>query len=480
MGSAYRCEHALNEAFITFQTGIKDIELEVKSRFVENFGSRLDEVIASAMAEYKETANKYDQEEATEKYKALVDKIETQIQFLFNLQYKWLETKVIDVFQFEMDQALPNGQCVDDLNGVVNRAAESAKLLFNSKMAECMINTENKEFLQKTQYWNETQKRLRERTKNIQLEQWQLLQKENEHLADEHLLGNITKLLSSPTQSIWRDVSTLRIQYHGQYLQQHIMSKLDKLMYDEMKLKEKKTAIKNLSDQLIVDRCKRYCGRMDSVLQEVFDGFFNKDPATGVPRTWNESVNLDEIFVVAKEKALEILKLCGQIFLEENVELDLQPIKLRLFSSSDLEESQKAFNKFADDEYRRAQRDIQYSNQLGGGMLPTHPVTWAVFLFFAKDEIWSMLTNPLYLIMVVLLVIGGAVAYQAHMYGIDVKSVFLQMISKAVNAFWTWASDFQRRQQEIQRRGRERERPSPTMMGGMNPTDDDTTTTAGR
>lgn len=476
--SAYRCEHALNEAFQTFTVGIKPIADEVKQRFVESFGSRLDEVIATAMAEYKETANKYDAEEATEKYKALVDKIETQIQFMFNLQYQWLETQVLDVFQFEMDQALPSGECVSNLNEVVGRAAESAKKVFSSKMAECMINTENKDFLNKSQYWNETQKRLRERTKNIQLEQWQLLQKENEYLADEHLLGAIAKLLAAPTESIWRDVSTLRIQYHGQYLQRLIISKLERLMYDEMKLKEKKVAIKNLSDELVVDRCKKYCQRMDSVLQEVFDGQFNKDPATGIPRTWNENVHLDEVFVAAKEKATEILKLCGQILLEENVELELQPIKLRLLSSSDLEDIAKNFDKFANDEYRRAQRDIQYANQLGGGILPTHPVTWAVFLFFAKDEIWSMVTNPLYLIMVVLLVIGAAVAYQAHTYGIDVKSVALQMGNQVVSLALRKLEEFQRRQREIQQRGQRRERPMP-----MNPTDDDTetmpTTTAG-
>jgi len=293
--------------------------------------------------------------------------------------------------------------------------------------------------------------------------------------------GAIAKLLATPTDTMWRDVSSLRIQYHGQYLNVYIMAKLSKLMYDDMKFKEKALAMKNLSDKLIVDRCKRYCQRMDAVLQEVFDGHFNKDAVTGVPRTWDESVNLDDIFVTSKERALSILKMCAQILLEENRELELQPIKLRLLSTSDLEGLSKTFLKFADDEYRRAQRDIQYSSQLGGGILPTHPVTWAVFLFFAKDELWSMVTNPLYLIMVILLVVGGAIVYQAHMYGIDVQSVAMQMLSKGGNMLMRKMEEFQRKQMEIQRRGSQK---MQRTRAPMNPTDDEVTTeshtTAGR
>jgi len=483
--SAYRCEHALNAAFAAFTNGIAEVSAEVEARWVPRFGARLDAVIGAVMAQYKETASKYDEEEAMEKYKSLVDRIETQIQFLFNAQYKWLEAKVLDVFQLEMDRALPRGECVPDLNAVVNRAADCAKKVFSDQMAECAVKTENAAVVDRAKYWNETQQRLRERTKSIQLEQWQSLQKENESLADEHLLAAINKLLAAPTPTLWHDVSSLRVVYHGRFLREHIMAKLQRLMYDEQKLKEKALAIRNASDSLIVDRCKKYCLRMDLVLQELFDGAFNKCPESGVPRKWDETVPLDEVFVAAKDRALSILKLCGQIALDENLDLGLQPIKLRLLSSSDLEEMKRSFSKFADDEYRRAQRDIQFSNTLGGGILPTHPVTWAVFLFFAKDEIWSMLTNPLYLITVIVLVIGAAIAYQAHVYGFDVQTIVMQMATKGAQIAMAKLEEFQRKQMEIQRKGQRNSRPPP-----MNPTDDDldegddrnatTTTTAGR
>merc|ERR1712154_33630 len=112
---------------------------------------------------------------------------------------------------------------------------------------------------------------------------------------------------------------------------------------------------------------------------------------------------------------------------------------------------------------------------IGGGMLPTHPVTWAVFLFFAKDEIWSMLTNPLSLITFVLGAAILVIGYQAHVYGFDVQTIVLQMAQKAVGVVMGSLEEFQRKQMEIQRQGQARGRPTmnPPMPGRQNPDDEE-------
>ena len=206
--SAYRCEHALNESYKIFTESTGLIVEEVKEKYVEGFGRKLDEIIARCISEYQETANKYDKEEANEKYISLVDKIETQIQYLFSFQYKHLTEKVMDLYEYEMKQALPKGICVDNLEDVVSRVGENVRKFFSNKIEECLINTENKNFLDKDVYWKETQKRLREATKSIQLEEWQLLCKENENLADEHLLTQISRLLRKPSEKIWNQISS--------------------------------------------------------------------------------------------------------------------------------------------------------------------------------------------------------------------------------------------------------------------------------
>ena len=115
------------------------------------------------------------------------------------------------------------------------------------------------------------------------------------------------------------------------------------------------------------------------------------------------------------------------------------------------------FLRFADNEYRRAQDNIRRSTMIGGGILPSHPVTWLIFLFFAKDELWTMLTNPLYLI---LFVFGAAIltiGYQAHVYGFDVQTIVMGMVTKFGNLIIAKIEEFQRAQINIQQRGQQRE-----------------------
>jgi len=485
--SAYRCEHALNEAFAVFTQKTADVASAVKERFVEGFGSKLDAVIAECMAMYKATASKYDAEEAAEKYAALVDKCETQIQFMFAFQYKHLEAAVMQRFEAQMSAALPNansGKCVEDLNAVVGAVGESVRKFFSEKMKECMIDTDNKQFLDAERFWKETQERLREQTKMVQAEQWRLLQTEMEALADEHLLAHIGKLLRAPTQRLWSKVSLLRVKFVAEVVNPIVMAKLAKLMYDGATLKERQSEMRSASDELIVNRCKRHCKRIDAVLKDVFAAHFAKDPRTGIPRTWDETVKLDEVFTTAKREAETVLEVSQQITLDADRALGLPEISLKLLGVETVEEVRADFNRYADGEFRRAEALIRNAGLIGGGILPTHPVTWAVFLFFAKDEIWSMLTNPLYLITFVLGAAILVIGYQAHVYGFDVQTIVMQMVQKTVGLVLGKLEEFQRKQMEIQRRGQTRGRQTmnPPMPGRQNPTDDgsDDEDTAGR
>merc|ERR1712130_172729 len=145
-----------------------------------------------------------------------------------------------------------------------------------------------------------------------------------------------------------------------------------------------------------------------------------------------------------------------QCHLLSNIDLKLSEIKLTLLTSDTFDDIRSDFLRFADNEYRRAQNDIKQSNMIGGGLLPTHPISWLIFLFFAKDELWTMITNPLYLI---LFVFGAAIlciGYQAHVYGFDVKTIIWQMIQRIINLIVVKLEQFQAAQVEIQQRGKQR------------------------
>merc|ERR1712232_233568 len=116
--SAYRCEHALNEAFECFSKATANLATQCKSEYVDGFGEKCDDAIKAAITIYKETANKYDKEEANEKYAPLIEKIEQQIQILFSCQYKHLNEKLMDLYRHEMAQSLPTNACVDNLSEI--------------------------------------------------------------------------------------------------------------------------------------------------------------------------------------------------------------------------------------------------------------------------------------------------------------------------------------------------------------------------
>merc|ERR1719361_2146920 len=158
----------------------------------------------------------------------------------------------------------------------------------------------------------------------------------------------------------------------------------------------------------------------------------------------------------AKKRCLAILSMSQCVSFGKNEELKLEEIKLTLLSSERMDDVRSTFMRFADKEYRRALDEVRRSNMLGGGLLPTHPVSWLIFLFFAKDEIWTMLTNPLYLI---LFVFGAAIlviGYQAHVYGFDVQTIIMQLIQRVINLIVAKLEQFQAAQVAIQQRGKRR------------------------
>eukprot|EP01083_Nonionella_stella_P020617 57183_1 len=482
--SAYRCEHAYNESCAMFKQSIQPIKDEVRESYVERFGSKLEAIIGKVIGRYKETACKYDAEEANEIYVQLVDKMETQVQFMFSLQYKHILEKVEETYLHQMNAQVPStGDCVDDLNAIVTRMTDNARTFYGSKVDECRIQNvkEIGAAIDAEVYWKETHKRLREVTRSIRAEQWQLLCRENEYLAETHLLSKMSKLLRKPTQKIWNQISTLRIEYHAKILNQIVIKKLNHLTYDEEKnkLAEKQWEIRDSSDRLIISRCKKYCQRMDGVLQDRFDQLFNKDAVTAIPRRWDDTVNADALFETAKTECLEILKLTEEIVLQANHELELDQIKLELFAQETLNDIRTQFLRVAESDYRRAQELIRRSTMTGGAMLPTHPVTWLIFLMFAKNELWTMLTNPLYLILCVFGCAIITIGYQAHMYGFDVKTIVTGLFNKVVNVALAQLEAFQRTQIDIQQRGKQkvhrtRGRPLNEMETGnpSNPTDD--------
>ena len=232
-------------------------------------------------------------------------------------------------------------------------------------------------------------------------------------------------------------------------------------MYPQNEIEEKIDALRESVDELISEQIKQFVTRFDQVMQQRFDQLFNKESdgsnttvdgsnttrgnsAVFIPRDWsNPTLNVKELYTNAKTECLTMLEFCRDILLEGNSDLHLPEIRLKLLKSNDIQRIEGAFNRFADNEFRNAEDRVRRIKLGVNGILPNNPVTWAIFLFFAWNEIWVMLTNPLYLIL--FLVLGGVafIAYQAHTLGFDVQTVALQMAQRTFATMMNKLADFQ-------------------------------------
>jgi len=427
--SSYRCEHAMNESFKKFLNQAKKIQDDVQDHYIENFGNCLNEIIVKCVYEYNLTADKYDEDEAKDKYAQLVDKIETHVQYLFTFQVKHLISECLEKYEKEIHKILPKNECVRDFRNVTCTIMEQIQKYFNQQIATCMINTDNNDLLDEEIHGKELQKRLLDVSRSLQSEQLKLLQNENNNLIEEHF-SQISKMIRDPSSNVWNKLSSLRIHYHGNVLK-NIIQKFDNLMYENNETKEEKRRLLSDSvDEHIISICKQYVDRIDNILAEQFDIYFNKEEKTGIPRDWKSSMNVKDIFVQSKEKCLKILESCENITLEENKDLNLSPIRLRLLKSERVNEIRNSFDRYCDNEYRKVEEIIRRRDFITSGLFPTNPVAWIIFLFFAWNEIISMLKNPLLLIIFIFVVVILFIVYQAHSLGFNVQTIAKTMFLK--------------------------------------------------
>ncbi|ETO23075.1 hypothetical protein RFI_14110, partial [Reticulomyxa filosa] len=178
--SVYRCEHALQESVDKFQCLCYSIESEIGQGEVKDFGRRLTEMMYECITLYDTTARKYDAEVSDDKRFGLMEKLESKIQPLFLGQQEHINHKVLTRFKEELHSCLPNHECSIHFDQIVKSVIENCRKMWSSKMNDSLIDTYNKQFVDKDAFWKGPLERIRELTKGAQMEQFSLLQKEFE------------------------------------------------------------------------------------------------------------------------------------------------------------------------------------------------------------------------------------------------------------------------------------------------------------
>jgi len=224
-------------------------------------------------------------------------------------------------------------------------------------------------------------------------------------------------------------------------------------MFEKSTQDSKLTQLKSSIDTFIIDRCRKFGSEFHKVLERSFDEHFKKTP-NGIPRDWAPGTDIQSIFVQARDSALGLLNISKTFELEGNDDLKLRPIKEKLIDAEKLEEIKESFDRYADNEFRSAEERMRRREH--GGILPTHPVQWLVLLFFAWNEIWAMLKNPLLLLIFIVVGMILFVAYQAHILGFNVQQVVVQMGEKGMQYVTNQLSFLQQRHESALQRTQSR------------------------
>ncbi|ETO26930.1 hypothetical protein RFI_10202 [Reticulomyxa filosa] len=465
--SAYRCEHALQESYEKFQELCQSIEAEVEKGEVKNFGDRLNDIIHQCLEMFDHTAQKYDPEVSNEKRINLIEKLETKIQYFFMKQQEHINHKVFTLFEEKLNNALPKHECASNFESIVNAVTQECHKLWSEKIdgtflfffitkthkhtniqtykqlhqsiftKGSLIKSDNKQLSDKEAFWKNASERILELTKGAQMEQYNFLQKEFAvsysfyirhkffKALETNLATHMVRLFRAPSEKIWHDLSILRVEFHGSVADLSILKKLEHLMFERSAQEARKTQLKSLIDDFIIERCRKFANEFQKVLERSFDDSFKKDSnglkgflcfkTNGIPRDWAPGTNIQSIFTNARDKTLALLAIATTFELADNKDLKLPPIKETLIDAERIEEIKDGFQRYADNEFRNAEERMRRREI--GGIWPTHPIQWLILLFFAWNEIWAMLKNPFLLIMFLLIAMIAFVAYQAHSLG---------------------------------------------------------------
>jgi len=196
-------------------------------------------------------------------------------------------------------------------------------------------------------------------------------------------------------------------------------------------------------DNQIESLCFKHVDHIDTILIQQFDHYFHKDEKTKIPREWKSPLKINDIFVQAKKKCLHTLKIFENMILTENTKFHLCAIRVRLLKAERINDIKNTFERYCDNEYRQIEEMIRRRESKKERFFSfSNPIIWVIFLCFAWNEIWSLLKNPLLLILFILGSIIMFILYSVHTLGFDIQNVGFQIFRKCFDITISKIRDF--------------------------------------
>ncbi|KAG0263169.1 Dynamin-like GTPase that mediates homotypic ER fusion [Mortierella polycephala] len=414
----YRCDEIANSAFIAFQESIKEFRQPIESgNIVEDLGPKMKDIRGVAMKLFDKDASRYHAEVYKRKRSDMLTKANTMLEAYFLGQLKNLHKKAVSLFSTNLQQALRQEGA--EFSAVSTGARKEAFDYF--LQGAQAIKLEETEWS-----YDEEQYQLEHGLKEFAAAQREkelnkMLTSLEKHLSKE-LDEPVGLALNNPGPGMWGRVITIyqRTVEDGEHLLQKKARTFD------LNEQEQAELIVNLRRQAWVLLTKKIQeesvdGMMLLKLRNRFEEKFRYDDH-GLPRVWKPDDDIDTPFRKARDETVELVPLFAKINttdpvkgekfeLEASEDFDFDQ-SLKVLSETRQQEITTKFKRESDAFYLEAKRSIVATQ----AKIPY----WVgvALIILGWNEFLTVITNPLYLMVVAMVGVPMAAMWYLDMLGL--------------------------------------------------------------
>ncbi|KAF9115300.1 Dynamin-like GTPase that mediates homotypic ER fusion [Mortierella sp. AM989] len=413
----FRCDEIANAAFIVFTEAIKEFRQPIEAgHLVNGLGPKMKEIRDTAIKSFDKDASRYHPEVYKRKRSEVLSKANSMLESYFVGQLKNLHKQAVLQFSTQLQQALKSDGA--EFASVSSAAKKDATEFFLTGAKAIKLEETDWEYEEELYQLEHDLQELATAQREKELSK--MLVALEKHMKKE-LDEPIKLALDQPGPGMWGRVITTykRTIEEGEAL----LHKKAKTF--ELKEEEQEDLVTNLRRQgWVLTTMKVQEESVDGLilykLLNRFEERFQRDDE-GLPRVWKPTDDIDTPFSKAREETIALIPLYAQIdnvdpatgtkfTLESSEDFDFDQ-SLRVLSESRQQELVTQLKRKADASYVEAKRSVVATQ----AKIP--PWVSVALLILGWNEFISILTNPLYLSMTVMIGIPVVALWYLNLLG---------------------------------------------------------------
>jgi len=432
MLATFRCDEISNTIFGQFASEFKELKEQTKAAYQDNLASRLSAMVDKALASYDIAAERYEESVVRKKRAELRHLLVESLNEVLAAQFTHINKRITDVFSTSLKSALPSGDRVsDNFYTLAEAATQVAENKFKALTEESVPSDfEYDSNAHHTDAMHHVQSVLNNE-RQLQINKLTALAQKR---GKSEVAKVCVPLMKDAPEDMWQLLAEANQQVRDSIFAE-LQTKLQAFKATETELENSAAMVKKMVYGLIREAAVAHVDMIGLHMRHRFDMIFRHQP-DGLPRQWTSKVKIEPLFIQARDEALALLDLFSTFQLSsasipvsptspstptgetnetvnvEDVEVMMKEEEVKdskdiLITEDVRRERERVFRMEIEGALREARNEQDRINQA------TKVPVWMLvaLVFLGWNEFMSILRNPIYFML--LLLLGGA-AYVIH------------------------------------------------------------------